>query len=609
MKVNKYINISNIIETSTDNEIILLNNEYHNKTILIIISEDAIKEKKIFKLINFDGDLNFNDSTLLISNLKDYCNDKTEAYFILSELIETLNDNKANGYYETDNKKIIALINDIENKINNDKETQAKEQQKQLIKSLQHDINIILEKVTGKEDNPKNLNEHDLPRYLAKYLNLKYGLIVRSNVGTPHLLNTENNCYELTDSENILKLLAKDFGDNNISMKHIKPALDYINDRMKPEYNIIRFNNCIYDMNQHEIVNLSKATLPYYDIYFNYNPEAKGELIQKFLYSSLNENQVKGLLELIGYLFTVGNKENIITCFIGKGGGGKSVLSNILSYLFKRVSNLPIHNLNKSHDLMSLENSLLNICNDTDNTTIKDNGTFKQITGGDSLYINPKYRDPYVMPPEEVPYFIIVGNQFPKFKRLEIPIIERLMLVEFKRGFRNTKDQNKNLFDDIINDDDNIEWLLYNSLKAYKEMNINNNDFLLRKSTKENLDLYNKHSYPLKWLIQKLIMFDDSFLFSDYEITDHNLHKHLTTYIPVNELKQTLLTEADKEGLDIGNSEGILSTQKLTPAIKSAFNLWDLKDEYDFDYKPKSKRGENGIRKQVYPCLIYKDND
>ncbi len=304
-----------------------------------------------------------------------------------------------------------------------------------------------------------------------------------------------------------MSLVGFDFGNNTISIKEIKKALDYITYRPKPNYNIIRFDNCIYDMKTHKIIKLTSPQLPYYDIYFNYNKEAKGELIQEFLYSSLDEKQVKGLLELIGYLFTVGNKENIIICFIGKGGGGKSVLSNILSYLFKRVSNLPIHNLNKSHDLMSLENSLLNICNDTDNPTIKDNGTFKQITGGDSLYINPKYREPYIMPPFEGPYFIIVGNQFPKFERLEIPIIERLMIIEFKKGFRGTKKQNKNLYDEIINNDDNIEWLIYNSLKAYKDIDINNKSFTLKKTTNENRDLYNKHTNPLLWIVKKIIIF------------------------------------------------------------------------------------------------------
>ena len=609
MNLRRDLNISNLIKTSVDNSILLLNDEYDKKTSLMIIKDDEVKKTKYLNGAYLNN-LSINESNLLIDFIKPYCKDKTEAYAILSELIETLYINNEYGYIETDNNLILNLYEDnlkiIVDKKYNDKILYDKNR----IRLLQIDISTILNKVSGKDENgeslnPKKLNRSDLSEYLAKYLSLKYGLILRSNVNTPHLLKPDNNCYELTDTETILSILANDFGHNTIAMKEVMKALDYIDNRPKPKYNIIRFNNCVYDMATHEVIELTSPQLPYYDIYFNYNPKAKGELIREFLYSSLNEMQVQGLLELIGYLFTVGNKENIIICFIGKGGSGKSVLSNILRHLFKRVSNLPIHNLNKDHEISILENKLLNICNDTDNKKIKDNGTFKQLTGGDSLHINPKYRQPYIMPPEEVPYFIIVGNQFPQFENLEIPIIERLMLLEFKKGFRNTKNQKKNLYEDIIADDDNIEWLIYNSLQAYKEIAINHKNFTLKKTTKENLDLYNKHTNPLKWIVKKLIEFDFSLLIeNDF---DEKSQKKYNYYISVDDLKHSIIDYAEKEGLDITNENDNISTYKLTKTIKSVFNLWSLKDKYNYDYNPERKQVDTS-RINVYPNLKYKDS-
>ena len=454
-----YINISNVVNTSKNFKVLLINNEYTENTKIIIYSNNNDFIKNYALNINNIDDIGLTDINLITEILKNYCENNGEAYNIFSELLETLTENIENEYPNIYNENYKLILYEyiketeyLKNKLATDKNLSLE----RFIDEAWENIRIILDKVTDKEINPKKLGKSDLSEYLAKYLNLKYGLILRSNVNTPHLLNPDNNCYELTNTETLLSILANDFGHNTISMKEVIKALDYIDNRPKPKYNIIRFDNCVYDMAKHEVIKLTSPQLPYYDIYFNYNPKAKGELIREFLYSSLNEMQVQGLLELIGYLFTVGNKENIIICFIGKGGSGKSVLSNILRHLFKRVSNLPIHNLNKEHELMALEDNLLNICNDTDNKKIKDNGTFKQLTGGDSLHINPKYRQPYIMPPEEVPYFIIVGNQFPQFENLEIPIIERLMLIEFKKGFRNTKAQKKNLYDDIIADDDNI---------------------------------------------------------------------------------------------------------------------------------------------------------
>ena len=601
MNLNNNLKISNVIKTSKENSIILLNDTYNNIVRLRIIKENTIIKES--DLNNTDlNDLGLNDMNLIINLLSDYCTDKSEAYYILNKLIEDLNNNHENGYLNTENNLIIRLYDD------NLRYIEASKKEKEIaisikhIEDLKHDINVIINKIIDRDENPKLLTNQDLPKYLANYLNLKYGLILRSNVNTIHLLNENNQCYETTNFETLLKIVGEDFGYNNISMKQLNNAIDYITLRLKPKYNIIRFNNCIYDTDIMEVTELTSPQLPYYDIYFNYNPNAKGELIQEFLYSSLNQKQVKGLLELIGYLFTVGNKENIILCFIGKGGGGKSVLANIISYLFKKVSYLPIHNLNKNHELSILENKFINICNDTDNKPIEDNGTFKQLSGEDNILINPKYRTPYIMPSEEIPKFIIVGNHFPKFKKLEVPIIQRLILLEFKKSFRNTKQQKKDLYSDIIKNHDNIEWLIYNSLKAYNEMLLHDDEFILKRSYDDNLDLYNKHSNPLKWIIEELFIFDEDNLiikdYGDYELNDN-------IYLSVDEVKQKIINYANIEGLDI-NEDNIITTKQLTNTIKSAFDLWSLKDNYGIDYKPIQKQ-RNYNRFYVYENFKLKD--
>ena len=566
-------------------------NNIYNLIILEKINNNInILLNKQKKCTNFD-ELTLKDTNLLMSWIDEIINIKkiNDSYIIINQLIDDINNKIDNNIYtDLNNTDILTFLKEKENKISEEKE---KLKLKKQISFTEQDIKIILNRVHGKDENgidlnPKNLKRSDLPEFLAKYLSLKYGLILRSNVNTIHILNTENNCYEAIDNETLLKIVANDFGHNTISIKELIKSYDYINQRLKPSYNIIRFNNCIYDTNTRQIIKLTSPQLPYYDIYFNYNKEVKGELIQQFLYTSLDSQQVKGLLELIGYLFTVGNKENIILCFIGKGGGGKSVLSNILSHLFKKVSYLPIHNLNKNHEISILENKFINICNDTDNKPIEDNGTFKQISGDDNILINPKYRQPYIMPLEEIPKFIIVGNHFPRFKKLEVPIIQRLLLIEFKRSFRNTKEQKKNLLTDIINDNDNIEWLIYNSLQAYDNLISNGHNFILRRSYENNLNLYNKHSNPLKWIINELFIFDmDNINIKDY--ADYDLINYY--YLSVDEVKETIKNYADNNGLDISEDNNI-TTKQLTNTIKSTFDLWSLKDNYGIDYKPIQKQ-------------------
>ena len=126
----------------------------------------------------------------------------------------------------------------------------------------------------------------------------------------------------------------------------------------------------------------------------------------------------------------------------------------------------------------------------------------------------------------------------------------------------------------------------------------------MKKTTKENLDLYNKHTNPLKWIVKRLIEFDSSLLIeNDFDENSLNNYNH---YISVDDLKQSITDYAEKEGLDITNENKGISTNKLTNTIKSAFNLWSLNDNYNYDYKPLRKR-EKGNRYYVYPNVKYKD--
>ena len=87
------------------------------------------------------------------------------------------------------------------------------------------------------------------------------------------------------------------------------------------------------------------------------------------------------------------------------------------------------------------------------------------------------------MPKEEVPDFLTVCNNFPRFaKGFDMQIIQRIIIFEFLNQFRGTDKQNKNLLDEILADPQEIEYLLYNGIEAYKDMILNDRDFKARLS-------------------------------------------------------------------------------------------------------------------------------
>ncbi len=66
--------------------------------------------------------------------------------------------------------------------------------------------------------------------------------------------------------------------------------MGFIADRKKPEYNIVKFNNCSYDMDNFKIISSNdKPLFTLIEVTHDYNPQAKGKKVHEFLKTSLNK--------------------------------------------------------------------------------------------------------------------------------------------------------------------------------------------------------------------------------------------------------------------------------------------------------------------------------
>ena len=438
-------------------------------------------------------------------------------------------------------------------------------------------------------------------RELAVYLAYDLGIILQKNTHNIFMLHKESNSYEKIDFDDLIMRIGDDFGKHKISETDLKEALLYITNRLTPEYNIVKFNNCLFDMNNIEKVNPMRSSHQYswfqvkkkpiftlIKTEYNYNPEAKSIHLQEFLKTSLKkstkeetERIIKGVKQVVGYLFTSGNFKNALPIITGIAGGGKSVFGNILIEIFGQdnIADVKLQEIEKNpHASSGLINKHLNIINDSDSSAIKNNSYIKQMTGNDPLPVNPKYKDPYVLPKEEVPKTIIICNSIPYFTKLEQALIERFIIVEFNVKFRGTGKEKPHLLDDILSNKEEIEWFIYESLKEYKNMVDNKEDFILRENI-NNKNLILKHQKPIPYILSKLI--------SDYDVEKGE--KILT-----NELNNVILEKAKEEGIEIAtNDKDMIGSKKLINAIRNQFDLWDI------DYSSQSSNG-----KRYYPYLV-----
>ncbi len=409
-------------------------------------------------------------------------------------------------------------------------------------------------------------------RKLAKLLKIRFDLILRKNTHDIYIRDDETGNYTQITADELHTLVSEELGNELINDDDLKMALSYISDRLEPEHNIVRFKNCLFDMDRMETIQVDKTPLTIVESDYNYNPEAKSEILEEFLQTSLKNknktktrNNIKCIKQLVGYLFTSGNKLNVLPFIIGISGGGKSVFANILTAIFgkDKIADLKLQQIEKDrHATSSLINKHLNIIQDSDTSTINNNSLIKQLTGNDSVQVNPKYKDPFVLPPEEVPKTILIANNIPKFTQLDQALVERLLIIEFKIKFRGTERENPNLLNDILSNPEEIEWFIYESLKEYKAMVENGDDFVLRENGVETRKLINKHQNPLNYIIGQLIP---------------KYSEESTDYVYTQDLKNVLKYYAKEEGIDLVlNHEGDIASKELMNVIRNEFDLWDI---------------------------------
>ena len=144
---------------------------------------------------------------------------------------------------------------------------------------------------------------------LGNYLNKVEGVILRKTTNDIYKLDRVTNAYKHITIDELMEEMAILFNEKNvINDKDLDKAIHYITDRLEPETNIVKFNNCIYSMKEHDIIESEEPVFTIIECPYNYNPEAKSVYAKKFLYDSLEvkgnpeetELKVKGVYQIIG---------------------------------------------------------------------------------------------------------------------------------------------------------------------------------------------------------------------------------------------------------------------------------------------------------------------
>lgn len=179
-----------------------------------------------------------------------------------------------------------------------------------------------------------------------------------------------------------------------------------------------------------------------YQLPVKYEPRAKAPTFEKFLREVLKPEDIGTVKKMFGYTLLEDNRYQRAFLLMGEGCNGKTTLLNILEAMLGRqsIANEPLQSLASGRfSLASLYGKLANICADIPDKPLDYTGTFKMLTGGDSVKGERKYRDSFSF--VNLAKLIFATNKLPQVNDNSPAFWRRWVVVEFPHSFEGREDR------------------------------------------------------------------------------------------------------------------------------------------------------------------------
>ena len=240
---------------------------------------------------------------------------------------------------------------------------------------------------------------------------------------------------------------------------------------IEPDNRYINFNNGIYDIKTNKLLEHSPRYKFLQKLPINYNPQAKCPKILKFIKEVVKTDDLKVIQEMFGYSMHRSYKVSVAFLLFGTGRNGKGVMLKLLRSMLgeKNVCSRKLHEItNDVFAKADLYGKLANVCGEMENTTLKETGNLKELTGEDWVTAQRKYHGAFQY--QNYAKLIFSTNDVPRTTDYSYGFLDRIRIVEFTKIF-NAKDPktDSSLFEHISTRSE-MEGLVIWSLRGLKRI-------------------------------------------------------------------------------------------------------------------------------------------
>ncbi len=349
------------------------------------------------------------------------------------------------------------------------------------------------------------------------------------------IITVHDNCYIYEDG--VYRPADKKIGQETIKLyprsrrNQRAEVLDYIklltnidpNSIKRDEYTINLLNGRL-NVRNNELLEWSPEIIEFTQLPVKYDPSAKSDILDSTINKVFRgDKEVIDLFdEMVGYILIKNARYRKGFLFYGGGSNGKSTILNLLKAFIgeDNLSTVELSELSDTFLTAELENKLANIGDDIDAREIVDTGTIKKLFSGESLTVQRKYQQPFIM--KSFAKMIFSCNQLPRILDKSKGMYSRLVLVPFLAEFKSTDEDFDPFIEEKLTTPEALSHLLNRALKGLNRLLKNNRFTEPELALNALLDYQTSNSTTLTWIEedgvnrQKLVTQPTNILYSNF---------------------------------------------------------------------------------------------
>lgn len=321
-----------------------------------------------------------------------------------------------------------------------------------------------------------------------------------------------------------------------VKTNHINEVIGYIKratytplEEFDKELNIVNIKNGLLDIQEKKLTKHKKRILCQVQLPINYDEKAECPNIMKFLSEIISENDAQLIQELIGYCLYRKHHIQKSFMFLGRGANGKSTFLDLLKEFLgkENTASVGLQELSENRFAPAqLYSKLANIHADLPGRKILDSGVFKMVTGGDLIFAEKKFQDPFNF----VSYAkqIFSANNLPAVDDDTEAFFRRWIIINFPNKFEGD-DADPTIIKKLTTEEE-LSGFLNWALEGLHRL-LENGKFSDGKTTEEIREDYIRKSDPVAAFVMDNLEVD-----SEGEISKDDLYQMYVKYCKENKL-------------------------------------------------------------------------